>query len=63
MKTEASLKIVTLGKEATGKTALVEGFLNDVFLGHDRYQATIAGSYGSKYFNSFASAKQYFLYS
>ena len=52
---ETNIKIVTLGKEATGKTALVERFLSDEYHGHDSHQATIAGSFGSKYFslNSF----------
>ena len=59
---ETNVKIVTLGKEATGKTALVERFLNDEYYGHNSHQATIAGSFGSKYFslNSFASGKQTF---
>ena len=63
MQTETNIKIVTLGKEATGKTALVERFLNDEYHGHTVHQATIAGSFGSKYFglNSFAFGKQTFL--
>lgn len=59
---ETNVKIVTLGKEATGKTALVERFLNDKYQGHSSHQATIAGSFGLKYFrlNSFAFGKQTF---
>ena len=61
---EIGIKIVTLGKEATGKTALVNRFLNDEYLGHNVHRATIAGSFGSKYssLNSFAFGKQPFLY-
>jgi len=65
---ETNIKIVTLGKEATGKTALVERFLNDEYHGYlntyNSHQATIAGSFGSKYFslNSFAFGKQNMLY-
>ena len=42
------LKVVLLGKEFSGKTSLVERFLNDRFAGENRYQNTIGAAYGAK---------------
>jgi len=42
------LKIVLLGKEFSGKTSLVERFLNDRYAGDNRYQNTIGAAYGAK---------------
>jgi Ras-related protein Rab-24 len=41
-------KVVLLGKEYCGKTSLVERYLNDRFVGENRYQNTIGAAYGSK---------------
>jgi Ras-related protein Rab-24 len=42
------LKVVMLGKEACGKTSLVERFLNHRFSGEDRYQSTIGAAFGAR---------------
>ena len=42
------MKVVLLGKEFCGKTSLVERFLNERFIGENRYQNTIGAAYGAK---------------
>jgi len=42
------VKVVMLGKEFSGKTSLVERFLNERFSGDNRYQATIGAAYGAR---------------
>ena len=42
------LKVVLLGKEFCGKTSLVERFLNERFIGENRYQNTIGAAYGAR---------------
>ncbi|PAA67744.1 hypothetical protein BOX15_Mlig022053g1, partial [Macrostomum lignano] len=46
--TRVDLKVVLLGKEYVGKTALVERFLHDRFLTGSAYQSTIGAAYGSR---------------
>lgn len=45
---KVDLKVVLLGKEFSGKTSLVERFLNERFAGENRYQNTIGAAYGAK---------------
>ena len=45
------VKVVMLGKEFSGKTSLVERFLNERFSGDNRYQATIGAAYGARWNN------------
>jgi len=42
------LKVVLLGKEYSGKTSLVERFLNERFAGENKYQNTIGAAYGAR---------------
>lgn len=42
------LKVVMLGKEACGKTSIVERYLNHRFAGENRYQATIGAAFGAR---------------
>jgi len=42
------LKVVMLGKEYCGKTSLVERFLNERFVGENKYQSTIGAAYGAR---------------
>ena len=42
------MKVVLLGKEFCGKTSLVERFLNERFIGENRYQNTIGAAYGAR---------------
>ena len=42
------LKVVLLGKEFSGKTSLVERWLNGRFAGENKYQNTIGAAYGAK---------------
>jgi len=46
--TRVDIKVVLLGKENVGKTALFERFLHDHFIGAFSYQSTIGASYGGK---------------
>ena len=43
------VKVVMLGKEFSGKTSVVERFLNERFAGENRYQATIGAAYGARW--------------
>jgi len=43
------VKVVMLGKEYCGKTSLVERFLNERFVGENKYQSTIGAAYGARY--------------
>jgi len=45
---KVDMKVVLLGKEFSGKTSLVERFLNERFVGENRYQNTIGAAYGAK---------------
>jgi len=45
---KVDMKVVLLGKEFSGKTSLVERFLNERFAGENRYQNTIGAAYGAK---------------
>lgn len=42
------MKVVMLGKEYCGKTSLVERFLNERFVGENKYQSTIGAAYGAR---------------
>ena len=42
------MKVVLLGKEFCGKTSLVERFINERFIGENRYQNTIGAAYGAR---------------
>ena len=46
---DTKMKVVMLGKEATGKTSLVERFLSGRFQGEGQVKSTIAGAYGGRY--------------
>lgn len=48
MSDHVDFKVVLLGKEYSGKTSLVERYLNDRFVGENRYQNTIGAAYGAK---------------
>jgi len=45
---KVDLKVVLLGKEFSGKTSLVERFLNERFIGENKYQNTIGAAYGAR---------------
>lgn len=45
---KVDVKVVMLGKEYSGKTSLVERFLNERFVGENKYQSTIGAAYGAK---------------
>ena len=52
---DTKMKVVMLGKEATGKTSLVERFLSGRFQGEGQVKSTIAGAYGGRYLPLFIS--------
>jgi len=45
---KVDVKVVMLGKEFSGKTSLVERFLNERFVGENKYQSTIGAAYGAR---------------
>ena len=45
---KVNMKVVMMGREYSGKTSLVERFLNERFVGEDRYQSTIGAAYGAR---------------
>ena len=45
---QPEVKVVILGMEFSGKTCLIERFLNNRFFGENRYQNTIGAAYGAK---------------
>ncbi|PAA59608.1 hypothetical protein BOX15_Mlig014634g1, partial [Macrostomum lignano] len=50
--TRVDIKVVLLGKEYVGKTALVERFLHERFVTGHTYQSTIGAAYGSRRINT-----------
>lgn len=45
---KVDMKVVLLGREYCGKTSLVERFLNERFVGENKYQNTIGAAYGAR---------------
>ena len=45
---KVNMKVVMMGREYSGKTSVVERFLNERFVGEDRYQSTIGAAYGAR---------------
>lgn len=45
---KVDVKVVMLGKEFSGKTSIVERFLNERFVGENKYQSTIGAAYGAR---------------
>ena len=56
---DTKMKVVMLGKEATGKTSLVERFLSGRFQGEGQVKSTIAGAYGGRYLLLASVSEQY----
>jgi len=45
---KVDMKVVLLGREFSGKTSIVERFLNEKFAGENKYQNTIGAAYGAR---------------